>query len=297
MNRSLTIIVWLYAAILAGDLQVQAQGRTSFDVAVGAVGTESFVFGTELWAVSQIELLPNRGFSLETIAMRSEADRLRRLNDGDVEFALVRDDVSTSSARHLRAVIALWPNGGAQADVEPTQLLVHRNVSDAVVYQITRTIFEHAEKLLGTRATIGIGSPDDAIVGFSLPIHPGAYRYYVERGLGSDHEAALTSQWPDVLQSHNGHRYAKLENDELLQLKAACREGLELEVLGYLDAHDVAEICQAYGVAVTKVDSLNLSHGRGGPKLSMAGGENAIQQSDTRRRDRGPKARGLRPTM
>ncbi len=170
MNPSLAVIGRLYAAIFAGDLQVQAQGSTYFDVAVGAVGTESFVYGTELWAASEIELLPNRGFSLETIAMRSEADRLRSLSEGEVEFALVHDDVSTSSARHLRAVMALWPNGVAQAGVEPTKLLVHRNVSEVVVYQITRTIFEHAGKLLGARATIGIGSPDDAIVGLSLPV-------------------------------------------------------------------------------------------------------------------------------
>lgn len=293
MYQPVAAICWLCAALTAGE----AQGRTSFDVAVGVAGTESFVFGTELWAVSQIELLPNRGFGVEMVAMRSAADRLRRLNNGQVEFALVHDDVPTSFARHLRAVMALWPNGVARAGVEPAQLLVHRSVSEAVVYQITRAIFEHEGKLLGARATIGIGSPDDAVVGLSLPIHPGAHRYYMERELGTNHEPALTSRRPDVLRSHGESGYAGLENDEFLQLKAACKDAFEREAPEYLEGHDLAEMCQANGGAATRDDSMNLSHGKGGSKLSAADGEKAVQQSDKSRRDRGLKMPGLRPTI
>ncbi|MDH3659156.1 MAG: TAXI family TRAP transporter solute-binding subunit, partial [Alphaproteobacteria bacterium] len=248
-------------ALMVGGWQAQAQGKASFVVAIDAAGTDSFVFGTELWAVSQIELLPRHRFGLETVEVRSSEDRLRRLDDGQVDFALVRDDVSISFARHLRAVMALWPNGVTRVGAEPTHLLVNRNVSDDVVYQITRTILEHAEKLRGAHSTIGIGSPSDATTGLVLPIHPGTQQYYKDRGLSSDRDPALTSHRPKAIQSYGAIDHSKLANDELLQLKAACEDASKREVLDDVDGDELIEICSIVGAVATGVRPMGLSHG------------------------------------
>ena len=297
MNRSLAVLGWLYAAILAGSLQVQAEGRTSFDIAAGAAGSDSFVFATELWAVSEIALMPNHGFGLETVERRSSKDRLRGLDDGEVEFALVRGDVPTSFARRLRAVMTLWPNGIVKAGVEPTQLLVHGNVPEDVVYQLLRAIFEHAEKLIGARATIGIGSLNEVTAGLSLSLHPGAYRYYRELEPSFDRGPGLTSPRPHLPPDHGVPDYATLENDEILQLKAACRDALEREALEHFDGHYVAKACDAHSFSTARVNSIDISDGQGGPKLSAGDDEKIIQPTDAMRRNRSLKALELQPTM
>lgn len=298
MIRSLAVIGWLYAAVLAGGVQAQAQGKTSFNIAVGDAGTDSFVFATELWAVSQIELLPNHGFGLETVEKRSTEDRLRGLDNGEVEFALVRGDVSPSFARSLRAVMALWPNGVAEASVKPTQLLAHGDVPEDVVYQLTRAVFEHAGKLIGARSTIGIGSLNEVTVGLSFPLHPGAYRYYGELEPSVFRGLALSSPRLDLAPSHAVSDYAELENDEIFQLRAACRDALERDALEYFGGHYAAEVCRAHGDEVTRVVSLDNSHGQGGPKLSAAEGKRTVRRSDEALGDRSQKTPGgLRPTM
>ncbi len=297
MIRSLAVISWLYAAVLAGELQAQVQGKTSLDIAVGPAGTDSFVFATELWAVSQIELLPNHGFSLETVEKGSTEDRLRGLDNGEVEFALVRGDVSPSFARSLRAVMALWPNGVAEAGIEPTQLLAHGDVSEDVVYLLTRAVSEHAGKLIGARSTIGIGSLNEVIVGLSLPLHPGAYRYYGEVEPSLFGGPALASPWLDLAPSHAVSDYAELENDEILQLRAACRDALERDALEYFDGHYATEVCHAHGDEVMRGGSMDDSHGQGGPKLSAAEGKKTVRRSDRALGDRSLKTLGLRPTM
>lgn len=297
MHRTVAMISWLSLVLIVGGWQAQAQGKASFVVAVGVAGTDSFVFGTELWAVSQIELLPKHRFGLETVEIRSSEDGLRRLEDGQVDFALVRDDVSILFARHLRAVMALWPNGVTQAGAEPTHLIVHRNVPEDTVYQIARTIFEHAEKLRGAQATIGIGSPRDATTGLVLPIHPGAHRYYKDRGLSSDRDPVLTSYRPEVLQSYGAVNHANLANDELLQLKAACEEARKREVTDEFNGDELIEVCSVVGAVATGVRPRGLSHGQGGPQISANARNEAVRTWDLLSRDNRPMALGLGPTM
>jgi TRAP transporter TAXI family solute receptor len=57
------------------------------------------------------------------------------------------------------------------------------DVEDQVVYDYVKTVFENLEELKGTHAAFRILKPADMLKGLSAPLHPGAAKYYKEKGL------------------------------------------------------------------------------------------------------------------
>lgn len=65
----------------------------------------------------------------------------------------------------------------------PAILLTHKDVSDAVVYEITKTILEHTKEL-GDIHPAGLEwNLEDAAEGVGVPLHPGAEKYLKEKGV------------------------------------------------------------------------------------------------------------------
>ena len=56
------------------------------------------------------------------------------------------------------------------------------DVEDQVVYDYVKTIFENLDELKGTHAAFRILEPQEMLKGLSAPLHPGAIKYYKERG-------------------------------------------------------------------------------------------------------------------
>jgi len=56
------------------------------------------------------------------------------------------------------------------------------NVEEQVVYDYVKTIFENLDELKGTHAAFKILDPAEMLQGLSAPLHPGAVKYYKERG-------------------------------------------------------------------------------------------------------------------
>jgi len=56
------------------------------------------------------------------------------------------------------------------------------DVPDDLVYDFTKTVFENLDELKKTHAAFGILKPEDMLKGLSAPLHPGAEKYYKERG-------------------------------------------------------------------------------------------------------------------
>lgn len=61
-----------------------------------------------------------------------------------------------------------------------SMLLVNDNMPDDVAYALTKALFEHSDEVSHSKAAdINI---EEALVGMTVPLHPGAARYYAERG-------------------------------------------------------------------------------------------------------------------
>ncbi len=76
---------------------------------------------------------------------------------------------------------------GQQRDIQTvakSNLLVARaDVSDEVVYQVTKAMFENLDFLRNIHDAMYETSLDRALVGMPMPLHPGALRFYREVGL------------------------------------------------------------------------------------------------------------------
>jgi TRAP transporter TAXI family solute receptor len=56
-------------------------------------------------------------------------------------------------------------------------------VSDDLVYQMTKLIFESLPELANSHAAGREIKLENAAIGSAVPLHPGAIRYYREKGL------------------------------------------------------------------------------------------------------------------
>lgn len=64
-----------------------------------------------------------------------------------------------------------------------TQLCCSADLDEEVVYQLTKNLFEHTDVVQAAHAGLANFSAESAISGLSIPMHPGAERYFKEVGL------------------------------------------------------------------------------------------------------------------
>ena len=62
-------------------------------------------------------------------------------------------------------------------------LVANKNLSDDTVYAITKTIFDNLPELVMAHNTAALFSLDKYMDGVTIPLHPGAERYFKEKGL------------------------------------------------------------------------------------------------------------------
>jgi len=65
----------------------------------------------------------------------------------------------------------------------PALLITHKDMDADVVYRITAAIFDHVADLQASHAQGKSISLQSALKGMSLPLHPGAEKYFKEKGL------------------------------------------------------------------------------------------------------------------
>lgn len=95
--------------------------------------------------------------------------------------------VESIGAPYVPSVIPAGTYDGQDADV-PTAaigniLVTHAGVSDDLAYQMTKLLFENLDRLEASHAAAGAIDPAKATEGLTIPLHPGAERYYREAGL------------------------------------------------------------------------------------------------------------------
>lgn len=76
---------------------------------------------------------------------------------------------------------------GQDRDVEtacvPNYLVTHSDVPDETVYQMTKLVFESLPELASAHTAGKAIKLETALAGVPIPLHPGAERYYKEKGL------------------------------------------------------------------------------------------------------------------
>ena len=97
------------------------------------------------------------------------------------------DKLSSRYSFFTRGIIPAGTYSGVDHDT-PTitvmaLLVCDSNLPDDLVYNITRAIFENLPELAPAHPKAEIISLDSALTGASIPIHPGAARFFAERGL------------------------------------------------------------------------------------------------------------------
>ena len=65
---------------------------------------------------------------------------------------------------------------------EAAVLVTSADVAEDLVYAMVRTVFENLDAMRGAHQALGGLDPAAMLGGLSAPIHPGAARYYQERG-------------------------------------------------------------------------------------------------------------------
>ena len=101
--------------------------------------------------------------------------------------AIPADVVEKIGAPYVPTTIPAGTYQGQDADV-PTAaigniLVTHDGVSDETAYQMTRLLFENLDRMVASHAAAKDISLEGAITGLPIPLHPGAERYYREKGI------------------------------------------------------------------------------------------------------------------
>jgi uncharacterized protein len=62
-------------------------------------------------------------------------------------------------------------------------LVTHSDVSDEVAYEMAKQLFENLDEMVASHAAARDITIENAVEGLPIPVHPGAERYYKEKGL------------------------------------------------------------------------------------------------------------------
>ncbi len=101
--------------------------------------------------------------------------------------AVPADVIEKLGAPYIAATIPANTYTGQANDV-PTAavvnfLVTHADVSDDVAYEMTKQLFENLDTMVAAHAAAKRIKLESALDGMPVPLHPGAERYYKEKGL------------------------------------------------------------------------------------------------------------------
>lgn len=101
--------------------------------------------------------------------------------------AVPGDVVEKLGAPYIAATIPAGTYTGQDADVETVAvvnfLITHEDVSEETAYQMTKQLFENLDSMVAAHAAAKNISLENALKGMPVPLHPGAERFYKEKGM------------------------------------------------------------------------------------------------------------------
>ncbi len=101
--------------------------------------------------------------------------------------AVPAETIAKIGEPYVAATIPAGTYEGQAADVSTAAvgnfLVTHDGVSEETAYQMTKLLFEQVDKLVAAHAAAKGIDPAKALDAMPIPLHPGAERYYREKGL------------------------------------------------------------------------------------------------------------------
>ena len=152
------------------DIQRQRLGATESADALKDGKIDAFFWSGGLPTAAIVDLGLTSGI---TIRLLSNDSVLESLQNTYGESLYVRGIVPKS----------VYPDLDADVGVVsiPTSLVVHADMDENLVYEITKTLFEHRDELIAIHPEAKNLSLETAVKKAPAPFHPGAIRYYKEQ--------------------------------------------------------------------------------------------------------------------
>ena len=106
----------------------------------------------------------------------------------EIQMVAVPEDVVTKlGAPYVAATIPAGTYQGQDADVPTVAvvnfLVTHSDVSEDTAYQMTKQLFENLPEMEAAHKAAAQIKLENALKGMPVPLHPGAERYYKEKGM------------------------------------------------------------------------------------------------------------------
>ncbi|MFC0178546.1 TAXI family TRAP transporter solute-binding subunit [Thorsellia kenyensis] len=137
-----------------------------------------------------VELIKNRQLdaTLQSSGLGMAAFRDLATNMQIVVVPIEKDIVEKiGSAAYGAGIIPANTYEGQATDVPTVTitnvLVTHEDVSDDVAYEMTKGVFENLDKLKNAHSAAKDINPETAHQNLPIPLHPGAEKYYKEKGL------------------------------------------------------------------------------------------------------------------
>jgi TRAP transporter TAXI family solute receptor len=158
---------------------------------LGAAGMDYTVLGKVEYLpfAESVELMKNRQLDATLQSAGLGVASIKDLaTSAEITIVAVPPEVvATLGAPYVAGVIPAGTYSGQTADV-PTAAVVnffvtHEEVSEETAYQMTKQLFENLPALEAAHAAARAIRLENALGGMPVPLHPGAERYYREKGM------------------------------------------------------------------------------------------------------------------
>jgi uncharacterized protein len=136
-----------------------------------------------------VELMKNRQIdaTLQSAGLGVASIRDLAANNDIVVVSIPAALVDKIGAPYITATIPAGTYRGQEADVQTAAvvnfLVTQEGVKADLVYAMTKSMFENLDQMVAAHSAAKAIKLDAALKGMPLPLHPGAERYYKEKGL------------------------------------------------------------------------------------------------------------------
>ena len=87
---------------------------------------------------------------------------------------------------YARGVIKAGTYKGMDKDADvvvlPVVMIVNKDLPEDVVYEMTKVVWEHFDEIVEAAPFLKVVDPKNVLNGIPVPLHPGAYKYFKEKG-------------------------------------------------------------------------------------------------------------------